>query len=385
MNLISGAFLLVAQIMATALVVLRLQCPRHSTPPPSVLERTDLARDQDSPRAPVRSSSTAQQVNSRQAKTDLFNLQSTSTPFRTVQPNASAVYAPGERPTPVSEPNRSVICHTFTKGRLGNHLFEYASILGIAETTGKSVFFSNADELRDVLKNPGEHGLRVNMESRCRLAETLRESHGCQYDRRLIDLEPGKDYDIGDYLQSWMYFYRLRDEVRKALTFTDEIVRNATRVVDSLKLEFPDTTLVGIHVRRGDLAATDDETLRAQGYLTAPADFFQRSMAYFRRRFPNVTFIVLGEDREWSTAHIPPVDNDVVVLEPNSPAVDMQILSMTDHMIRTVGTFGWWAAFKMAGRPTVVYLKDFVKKDSWISGWYTSNALDFVLPSWLPM
>lgn len=309
------------------------------------------------------------------------------------QSNASGVFnpsastpapAPKKRPIYVSDPSKSVICHTFSPGRLGNHLFEYASILGIAETTNKTFFFFNDEELQKVLKHPPVQESSLLMRDRCRHAEKLWNSRGCQYDRRLINLEPGKDYVIGDYLQSWLYFDVTRDAVREAVTFADDIVRNATRVLNSLKLQFPNTTFVGVHVRRGDLV-TKWRQLSPQGYLTASPEFFQRAMTYFRRRFSRVAFVVLGEDRKWSAEHIPPVDNDVVVLEPNSPAVDMQILSMMDHMIRTVGTFGWWAAFKMAGRPTVVFLKQFVRPNSSISLWYTANAVDYMLPGWIGM
>ena len=347
------------------------------------IKKTDVVSDKRSFNLRVRQNFTTEHVTSHLLQTRVSK-QATSNPFHIVQSNDSIARVSQKRPIHVSDPFKSIICHTFSPGRTGNHLFEYASILGIAETTGKSFFFTNSDELQRLLKMPPVQKNSSWLHGRCRQAEQVREDHGCQYDRRLISLEPGKDYDIGQYLQSWLYFDAIRDEVREAMTFNDDIVAAATRVVQTLKLRFPNTTLVGVHVRRGDLAV-DGSKSRAQGYLTAPPEFFQRATRYFRQRFSRVAFVVLGEDRQWSTEHIPSVDNDVVVLEPNSPAVDMQILSMTDHMIRTVGTFGWWAAFKMAGRPTVVSLKEFVKNNSWISRWYTSNAADFMLPGWLAM
>ena len=289
-----------------------------------------------------------------------------------------------KRPLHVSDLSKSVLCHSFSGGRLGNHLFEYASVLGIAEATNKSFFFYNDEVVQKVLKTPPVQKSTWRLRARCFRAEKLRESHGCQYDRQLlVRQEPGKDYDVGEYLQSWLYFDEIREEVREAVRFTDDIVREATQVVACLRRQFPNSTLVGIHVRRGDLIT--NEKYGREGCLTAPPEFFQRAMTYFRRRFSRVTFVVLGEDRKWSVEHIPLVDNDVVVLDPNSPAVDMQILAMMDHLIRTVGTFGWWAAFKMAGRPTVVFLKEFVRKGTWMGSFYTENAADYMLPSWVPM
>ena len=82
--------------------------------------------------------------------------------------------------------------------------------------------------------------------------------------------------------------------MREAVRFTDDIVREATQVVACLRRQFPNSTLVGIHVRKGD----SNEKYGREGCLTAPPEFFQRAMTYFRRRFSRVTFVVLGEDRK---------------------------------------------------------------------------------------
>ncbi|KAK7111384.1 hypothetical protein V1264_011025 [Littorina saxatilis] len=283
-----------------------------------------------------------------------------------------------------SDPGKPMICHHFTPGRLGNHLFEYASILGIARTTNRSFFFPNNGQLLGNLKYPPvQNRTSAQLKARCKSAKKKWEKYLCRYDNHLLDLEKGKDYNLFDYFQSWVYFDGIQEEIRQAVTFSDEIVQSATVVISRLKTAYPNTTLVGIHNRRGDLAK---KALRRHGYLTAPPEFFKKSMTYFRERFSRVLFVVLGEDSLWSAENIHPVNDDVIFLEPNSsPTVDMQILSMTDHMIRTVGTFGWWAAFKIPGRPTVVYLKDFVKKGSMLSKLYSANAQDYMLPNWIAM
>ena len=292
---------------------------------------------------------------------------------------------PDRQPVVVSDPSKSVICHRFSPGRLGNHLFEYASILGIARTTNKTVYFLNEGVLLGILKYPPVQTRHEEMRARCKKAKVLSEKYLCSFDRQLIALEEGQDYDIREYLQSWLYFDGMREEMKTLVTFKDDIVQEAAQVMGDLRRQYANTTLVGVHVRRGDLQRRGAV---GGGYLVAPVAFFHRAMTYFRQRFHSkVTFLVLSEpeDHQWCVQNVKAGSADVVVLHPRSAAVDMQILSLTDHFIRTVGTFGWWAAFKNLGTPTVVFLEEFSKKGSAVSKFYSPTAADYMLPRWLPM
>ena len=280
-----------------------------------------------------------------------------------------------------SNPSKSIICHTVHwQGRLGNHLFEYASILGIAATTNKSFHFFNLDLLKGALKYLPVQKPDKLMEARCKSAKELREAHNCQYDRKMITLETGKDYNVSINFQSWMYFDVIREEVKTLVTFKDSIVTEASDVIRDLRRQFANATLVGIHVRRGDITTV-------AGHIDAPVEFYNNAMNYFRKRFPRVVFVVLGEPSttSWSTDNIKANNDDVIVLKPRSAAVDMQILSTTDHMIRTIGTFNWWCAFKMTGRSTVIFFQNFINRTHERSVAYSSSLADYMLPGWIPM
>ena len=280
-----------------------------------------------------------------------------------------------------SNPSKSLICHTFEwHGRLGNHLFEYASILGIAAATNKSFHFFNLKLLKGALKYlPVQQPDKV-MAARCNSAKKLSEAHNCQYDRKMIALETGKDYNVFTNFQSWMYFDVIREEVKTLVTFKDSIVTEASDVIRDLRRQFANATLVGIHVRRGDITTV-------AGHRNAPVGFYNNAMNYFRKRFSPVAFVVLGEPSttSWSTDKIKANNDDVIVLKPRSAAVDMEILSTTDHMIRTIGTFNWWSAFKMTGRSTVIYFQNFLDRKVDESKVYSSSLADYMLPSWIPM
>jgi galactoside 2-L-fucosyltransferase 1/2 len=54
-----------------------------------------------------------------------------------------------------------------------------------------------------------------------------------------------------------------------------------------------------------------------------------------------------------------------------------------DHLVMSVGTFGWWAGYKCQG--TVVYAKDFFTPGSHYAAHFLHNATDFFYPGWIGM
>ena len=87
-------------------------------------------------------------------------------------------------------------------------------------------------------------------------------------------------------------------------------------------------------------------------------------MAFFRTRCNNTHFIVYSGDMRWSRQIINGSD---VTFSPFEPAVDFSILGLCDHVVITVGTFGWWAGWLAGG--SLVYLRDYLRKGSDLDLW----------------
>ena len=76
-------------------------------------------------------------------------------------------------------------------------------------------------------------------------------------------------------------------------------------------------------------------------------------------------------------------DNVLIVNGGNSPGVDMAILANCDHMIITIGTFGWWAAYIGAHSRrghVVYYSSEFKMQHPTNKGNVIHN--DYYLPNW---
>jgi len=72
----------------------------------------------------------------------------------------------------------------------------------------------------------------------------------------------------------------------------------------------------------------------------------------------------------------------------SSPEEDMAMLAACDHIILSLGTFGWWAAWLGAGarQGTVMYYEDSIVREVWLHEHSATKeeALDSYYPkTWL--
>ncbi|ELT99702.1 hypothetical protein CAPTEDRAFT_41243, partial [Capitella teleta] len=71
-------------------------------------------------------------------------------------------------------------------------------------------------------------------------------------------------------------------------------------------------------------------------------------------------------------------DSPYVLAGYHSQGEDLAILSSCDHVIMTVGTFGWWAGYLSRGQ--VIYYANYARMNSTI--FHEINPRDFFYKSW---
>ncbi|XP_070183155.1 galactoside 2-alpha-L-fucosyltransferase Sec1-like, partial [Littorina saxatilis] len=231
-------------------------------------------------------------------------------------------------PPPSQPPPSKLLCIKFT-GRLGNQMFQYAAVLGIARRQNRISMYGASSDLSSSVQHPPVTPNAAQYSGRCRAAKRQWESSCCQVDNALLNLDPQLDYTIGQYLQSWKYFEGFEDEVKDAMRFKDSIQSRVDKTIAQLRKENSNKTLVGVHVRRGDYLR--DLHVR-MGYRTAPASYFKEAMSFMRKRFGSVAFFVSTDDQKWFRDSVTS-DNDVIVLKRGGAAGDMALLASLDHVI----------------------------------------------------
>ena len=236
-------------------------------------------------------------------------------------------------------------------GRLGNQLFQYISTLGISHANGVAFCVSTEHPFPfdDIFQGPFPPcparlpPVTFLPELGYGLYTKFRFPSYCLLFSCYISLGP--------YLQSFKY---LDVDVRRTLEFLPTIQDKATQIFHQLRPN-PTTLMIGIHVRRGDVATTSVDYLQV-----APASYFAKAMDYFHQTYPtrNIQFVVSSDDIPWCQRQ--EIFGHAVMMH-SIPAIDLAFLSLCDHIIMSVGTFGWFAGMFAGG--DVVYYKDAIVLD----------------------
>ena len=270
--------------------------------------------------------------------------------------------------------------------RLGNAMFTFASAVGIAVHNNMTLIVDRFSPLVNTFRITEltvDNGLRTS--SVVQYYEHERRASTYDAATRNLLKSVGRtqlpsNVRLCCYFQSWRYFDEVADRIRQNFRFQEPIAAAADAFFAS-KSERRNTTRVGVHVRRGDMVNG-----YSRGYTVAPPNYFRSAMRYFTERYHHVEFIVCSDDITWSQNNLPAAIDAASTAEikfshTNSPAVDLAILARCEHVIMSVGTFGWWGAWLANG--TTIYYADWPRPSSWLDS--QVNKSDYFPPHWIPM
>ena len=266
--------------------------------------------------------------------------------------------------------------------RLGNLLFNYASLLGIAQRNNFIPTITPNNPLLDIFqlkmkteRRPTWYNSRVLVYSDLsqkydKRTEDLNESfrrglftnfHNTLFSVLLSNIQFLYEYALDGYFQTFQCFKNVERSLQKEhFKFKDHIASKVDSFfqehVSQVKTESGKKTIyIGVHIRRGDMAYIP--LYVKYGYTVANPSYIFNAMKFYANKFPSnrIIFIVCTDDKEWFTEHIQGKQNATMILSTNDdPAIDLAVLARCDHSIITVGSFGWRAAW-LAGGTTVYY------------------------------
>ena len=175
-------------------------------------------------------------------------------------------------------------------GRLGNQMFEYAALRGIAKNKGYDFMIPTPDRkgienysLHDCFKlSPDRH---EGIMEPCQYAQEP-YFHFCQ---ELFDTCPD-NISLHGFFQSWRYFDNVADELRKDYTFHEGISEPCKEMIESV--EEP----IMLHVRRGDPNLTDPRGFKwsytqcGSMHPVQPVEYYEKALEHFDDDQPVIVF-----------------------------------------------------------------------------------------------
>ncbi|XP_044844841.1 galactoside alpha-(1,2)-fucosyltransferase 2-like isoform X3 [Mauremys mutica] len=261
-------------------------------------------------------------------------------------------------------------------GRLGNQMGEYATLYALAKMNGRQAY--------------------ILPEMHQQLAPLFRITLPVLSSDMVQDI-PWKDYELHDWMSeeyrhiegkyvrltstpcSWTFYHHLRQEILQEFSFHDHVKEEANRYLAGLRGQRRNVTYVGFHVRRGDYIQVMTQKWKG---VVADKAYLEKAMGYFRAKYQEPVFVVTSNGMEWCRENIDASRGDVYFsgdgIE-SSPGRDFALLAHCNHMIMTIGTFGFWASY-LAGGETI-YLANYTLPDSPFLRVFKPEAA--FLPEWI--
>jgi hypothetical protein len=219
---------------------------------------------------------------------------------------------------------------TFSKlgkhGRLGNQLFQIASLIGFKNKYNCELSFPVWDYAR-YFKGPIPQHVPVP-------STTLKEPHyhfTPEFWDRHAEQFKTKKMDILGWLQSEKYWEQCKDEVKSIFSFQDKH-KSAIEKSYANALSRP---TIAISVRRGDYVDNPNyDLLPIEYYLKALINNFD---------YENFNIIIFSDDFKYCKIHFECFDN--VYFAEGSDIDQLCLMSLCDHFIISNSTFSWWGAY----------------------------------------
>lgn len=276
-------------------------------------------------------------------------------------------------------------------GRLGNALFQYAAIRGLAKLTNTEPIIPDNIDTRVHHSQPCQliyfkiKSKYLPINQILQLSNKFIENvHVGGFDERFLNLE-SNTLLYGHY-ENTRYFDNIQNDLKDELQLIDEVKNIGKARLCSYLNNYPDDTkIIGIHMRLGDKSYVYKEKVsnpnsRIHKYLESAVKQFED--------IPNKIFICFtggsiytnfttNEDILFCKSFLNTSsyfnNTNIFFSEHNETIVDFSMLNQVDHMI-ILGhsTFSWWAGFlsKDPNRKVIVPKEDYFVKDN--SFWHPS-------------
>ena len=233
-----------------------------------------------------------------------------------------------------------------TKGRLGNQMFQYASLVGISKNMGydycipdhsKATWFDREVDGNTVtVYHQLQHLFEMNNLNN-RFGEIIGdevELHQHEFCKELFNECPD-NVSLYGHFESYKYFENVEKELREDFVFKDSILSAATKFHANNKTDAP----VCVSVRRGDyIKFQDHHSPCVESYYRECIEILGKDRQY----------LITSDDIDWCKTIFVGSNflfNDTIPDGIYKPHFDMAVGHLCSDFITSNSTFSWWISY----------------------------------------
>lgn len=232
--------------------------------------------------------------------------------------------------------------HLGNLGQLGNQMFQYAALKGIAGRHGYQYCIPKNSVVTDALGNKlrtelfDVFNLNVNIQ-KIETDQYLQEP-SFNYSENFFNSCPD-NVSLWGFFQSEKYFKHIEKEIRKDFTFKMEIVEDCKNIIKDI---FDDP--IALHIRRGD-------------FLINSGNHYNQSLEYYENALSKFDsdrqVVIFSDDPKWCMSQDLFSSDRFIVSESAGPYHDLYLMTQCSDFIIANSTFSWWGAW-LANRGNVI-------------------------------
>ena len=262
---------------------------------------------------------------------------------------------------------------TFSKlgnyGHLGNQMFQFAAIRGIANNRGldwaipsKELFGTNYPLRSSIYECFQLKSLNNKSPSN---NQNIILEKSFEFDEDLYDNCPDGS-DLEGYFQSEKYFKNIESSIREDFTFKQIIL---DRSQDLMK-NFSQGKTVSVHIRRTDYIGND------YYHSNLPIGYYSNLIDGLGECD---LILICSDDIEWCANQPELINKKNVFFSRESSYVDLALISMCKINIMANSSFSWWGSWLNINPDRIVFAPK-----PWFGKAYKDLSLkDLFLPEWI--
>jgi hypothetical protein len=224
-------------------------------------------------------------------------------------------------------------------GRLGNQMFQYASLRGIARNRGYDFCIPNHNQ---VVKDPYGFDLKIELFYPFNMVNVLphnikildrgyapvSEERQFHFDEILFNMCPD-EISLAGFFQSEKYFKNIESEIREDFSFKDQILNPCKEMISSVG------DAISLHIRRTDYLENPNHTALDIEYYINALEMFE----------PNIPVIIFSDDIDWCKEQKIFDSDRFMISESKDQYVDLCLMSLCKYHIIANSSFSWWGAW----------------------------------------
>jgi len=249
-------------------------------------------------------------------------------------------------------------------GRLGNQLFQYAALKGIANRLECKLLVPN--HLKELF-----HFFKLEHLMPEQIGDSEFKEYRCKNIFHYQDLRFKKNQDLVGYFQSWKYFSQIEAEISEDFSFQNSILEKAKILIQAYNNPY------FLHVRRGDYLLKEDY------HPVLNLDYYNKAIEAYSKESECLVF---SDDINWCKKNLK-IDGKYIESKEALPDyLDLAIMSLCNGGIISNSTFAWWGAWLQKSNTQPILTPD--PQHFGTGGWFGesckgTNMDDLIPDGWI--